>query len=672
VAAVIGRRFGLPLLEKSAAMAELPAALSELQRLDLVLEVRRRPSPEYRFRHGLVQEVAYASLLEPSRRELHRRVGEALEELSQEAPEEVYGLLAHHFAEADDAERAARYLLCAGDQARAAYADREAVAYYKRARKFQAKLGDDAGARTTLFKTALTHHLAFEFEAAEDAYDAAFLCRVEEPPATPPTAHMTAAMGRPHAVTPGVAYTSDAGTVIEQLFRGLLRVDRDLNVVPEMASNMRVSADGLTYLFMLREGARWSDGEPLTMHDFVYSWDRLREEGGELAFLLEDVESAEALDDWTLEVRLREPRNYFPYVLASHWAYPWPKHVCEKHGPDWRWPPNVVGNGPFMITGLDDEGAQLVANPHWTGPRGNVATVDLRFYAAGREPKAPTDWMAGLLDLRVADNRDEAFDAPDTVLESAPLLVTQYLGFNAQIPPFDHELVRRAFAHATDVQAIVERTSPTARPALRGGPIPPAMPGHTDGIAPGFNLELARKLLADAGYPGGQGLPEIRVAGPAWWEGSGIEEQWAALGARVTVDITSSGHSCSPPEARDAHAWVAGWTADYPDPDGFYRGLFAARNWPFHLDEEIMGLFTSARASRDRDERLRAFRELERLWAGERAAVLALSYSRSLLLRRPWLHALSANPMSGLHLEEVVIERPESSPPPPDVGDAIP
>jgi ABC-type transport system substrate-binding protein len=423
---------------------------------------------------------------------------------------------------------------------------------------------------------------------------------------------------------------------------------------------MRVSADGLTYLFMLREGVRWSDGEPLTMHDFVYSWDQLRSKGGELAFLLEDVESAEALDDWTLEVRLREPRNYFPYVLASHWAYPWPKHVCEGDGPNWREPPNVVSNGPFMITGMDEKGAQLVANPHWVGARGNLASIDLRFYGPGREPRAPADWLAGLLDMRIADNRDEAFDAPDTVLESAPLLMTQYVGFNAERPPFDHELVRRAFAHATDVEAIVARTSPTTRPALRGGPMPPAMPGHTDGIAPGFDLDEARRLLATAGYPGGQGLPEIRLAAPVWWSDSGLAEQWGAIGARVTVELTPSGHSCKPEQARGAHAWVAGWSADYPDPDGFYRGLFAAPRWPFHVDEEIMGLFEAARASRDRDERLRAFHELERLWAGERAAVVAVSYSRSLLLRRPWLHGLSANPVSGLHLEEAMLERPEA------------
>ncbi len=264
VAAVIGRRFGLPLLEKSAAMAELPAALSELMRLDLIVEVSRRPAPEYRFRHGLVQEVAYGSLLEPARRELHRRIGEALEDALRRRPRGGLRPPGAHFAEADDAERAARYLLLAGDQARAVYADHEAVEHYRRAREFLRRSVTTPAPATTLFKIALIHHLAFDYEAAEDAYDAAFLCRVEESPATPPTAHMTAAMGHPRAVTPGEAYSSDAAIVIEQLFRGLLRVDHDLNVVPELAPNMNVSADGLTYLFMLREDARWSDGHPLT------------------------------------------------------------------------------------------------------------------------------------------------------------------------------------------------------------------------------------------------------------------------------------------------------------------------------------------------------------------------------------------------------------------------
>ena len=166
-AAVIGRSFGLPLLERLLPRVRLLPTLSELQWLQLVVEERTAAAPEYRFRHGLVQEVAYGTLVEARRRELHLRVGEALEELHRDSLAEVYGLLAHHFAEADDAERAVEYLLKAGDTARAVYADDEAIELYRRALGFMERTGDDSRARQTLLRIALTHHLAFDYRAAE-------------------------------------------------------------------------------------------------------------------------------------------------------------------------------------------------------------------------------------------------------------------------------------------------------------------------------------------------------------------------------------------------------------------------------------------------------------------------------------------------------------------------
>src|SRR4051794_7437581 len=140
VASVVGRSFGVPLLEQLVPPERLRPALSELQRLDLVVEERRRPTPEYRFRHGLVREAAYTSLLDQRRRDLHRVVGSRLEELSADELSEAYGLLAHHFAQADEPERAARYLLDAGNAARDVYADEEATTNYRRALSFLDRL----------------------------------------------------------------------------------------------------------------------------------------------------------------------------------------------------------------------------------------------------------------------------------------------------------------------------------------------------------------------------------------------------------------------------------------------------------------------------------------------------------------------------------------------------
>ena len=173
-ASVIGHSFGLPLLERLLPRTRLLPTLSELQWLQLVVEERSGAAPEYRFRHGLVQEVAYGTLLETRRRELHRAVGEALEELHRDSLAEVYGLLAHHFAEADEPARAVEYLLKAGDAARAVYAQDEAIAHYRRALDFMERTGDEGHARRTWLRLALTHHLAFDFHAASEAFGEAF------------------------------------------------------------------------------------------------------------------------------------------------------------------------------------------------------------------------------------------------------------------------------------------------------------------------------------------------------------------------------------------------------------------------------------------------------------------------------------------------------------------
>ena len=651
LAAVIGRTFGIPLLERLVPRAELTRALTELQRLDLIVEKRRRPNPEYRFRHGLVQEVAYTSLVDSKRRKLHKRVGEALEAIYEESPEEAYGLLARHFSEADEPEKAAEYLLKAGDAARAVYADREALEHYRKARTYLARLGDEKRTRDTLFKMALAHHLAFEFEKAEEMYDEAFCCRVDEDRRLEPTERLETAFSRPPDIVPGDVYTTEGAAFAEHLFRGLLMVDGELNVVPAMADNFRVSSDGLTYLFRLREGVKWSDGHPLTAEDFAFAWRQMREQETRTAFLMEDVETAEALDDWTLEVRLREPRSYFPYVMASAFAFPWPRHKCEELGDEWRKPENLVGNGPFVLAEFDDEHALLTASPHWTGPRGNVREIHVTF--RGKSAKMLEEWCSGSYDvIQVREPVPEGH--PDTFETIVPELGLRYVGFCVDRPPFSHELVRKAFSHAVDRELLAQRGTTLARAASRGGAIPPAMPAHSHRVGPAYDLELARSLLAQAGHPDGGGLPEVELAVTHGLDGSLVAEQWEALGVRVRLR-TVRGHV----DVRDiegSHFWLSGWTADYPDPDGFFRGLLRS-DWPFYRDEEIAELLEQAQSLQDQGERMRLYHEVDRLWVAEHAAVLPIAYPRALLLWRPWVEQLWANPLSRAHLDEVVFNR---------------
>jgi ABC-type transport system substrate-binding protein/class 3 adenylate cyclase len=657
IAAVIGRTFGIPLLERLVSRDQLIPALTELQRLDLIYEKSRRPNPEYRFRHGLVQEVAYSSLVDSKRRKLHKRVGEALEEIYEESPEEAYGLLARHFSEAEDPEKAVEYLLKAGDAARSIYADREALEHYRKARGFLARVGDERKARDTLFKMALTYHLAFDFEHAEEMYDEAFSCRVDEAPRLEPTERLETGVWRPDAVVPGHVYSTEGLRITEHLFRGLLMIDGELNVLPSVADNLRVSSDGLTYLFRLREGARWSDGENLKADDFAYAWRRMRELETPTSFLMEDVEAAEALDERTLEITLREPRSYFPYILASPWAFPWPRHKCEALGDDWQKPENLVSNGPFMLSEMDDEHALLTANPHWNGPRGNVRELEISFLGKGDE--MIVRWNAGDFDVLTGWNL-RLTEGPNTVVDFIPDLHTRYIGFCADRPPFSNEHVRKAFCHAVDRELLL-RPEDTERAATRGGAIPPAMPGHSHRVALEYDPELARKLLADAGHPDGKGLPELTMLIPPWLVVTVelLQQQLAELGIRVKLR-QAKGKFWANALTDEDHLWVSGFGADYPDPDGYFRGLFR-EPFPFYRDDEIEELIVEARALGNQPERMHLYHEVDRLWVNEHAAILPIAYGRSVAVHRPWIEGFWANPLSKASLDQVVVKDRDAS-----------
>lgn len=661
LAATIGKTFGMQLLEQLVAHDQLTAALSDLQRLDLIVEQRRRPQLEYGFRHGLVQEVVYTRLIESKRRKLHGRVGIALEAISGDAGEAPYSLLAHHFGEADDAEKAVQYLLRAGDAARALYADREAIEHYRRARASLSRLDDDERARETLFKIALTHHLAFDFAAAEDTYDEAFCCKPPPRRMSERTARIeTAITPTLDQLRPGDAYTVEALSVLQHLFRGLVMVDADTNVVPAAADNFRVSGDGTTYLFRLREGMSWSDGEPVTAEDFVYGWQHARQERP-WSFLLEDVAHTRAVDDWTLEVSLETPRNYFLYILACGWLFPWPRHAVEALGEAWRDPEHLVTNGPFALTDYSAQHVLLTANEHWTGAHGNVGEIHIALGVPDEERH--NGWREGRYDVLEAHDPSLA-DCPNTRREFLPGYGTHYLGFKTTAAPFSSRLARLALSAALDRGALLPDTM-LARPARRGGLLPPAIPGHAQRVLPEPDLELARRLLADAGYPGGAWLPTLNLSVPdSFGETGSLVEQWAQLGLQINTIIEPARSLRRAPD--DAHIWLRGFVADYPDPDGFFRGLLRQ---PTDLleTEDLHELLEEARALRDPSERIRRYQELDKLLLVDRAVVLPIAYKRSMILRRPWVEQMRTHPMVGIALDEAVVRgRPETQPAPAD------
>ncbi|HEX9416503.1 MAG TPA: ABC transporter substrate-binding protein [Gaiellaceae bacterium] len=660
-AAVIGRSFGLPLLERLLPRARLLPTLSELQWLQLVVEERSGVAPEYRFRHGLVQEAAYATLVQARRRELHLRVGEALVELHRDSPAEVYGLLARHFAEADEPERAVEYLLKAGDAARAAYAEEEAIELYRRALGFMERTEDEVRARATLLKIALTHHLAFDYRAANEAFGEAFEIPAPAPAQLEPTERITWVTGTPwpHEETaPGLSKSDLANWVTCNLFRGLVAIGHDLDIRPDLAERFTVSDDGRSYRFTLRRGARWSDGAPVTAEDFAFTFGRMAEDEAESASWLDGV-SASAVDERTLEIQLHEPRNHFLYLLGQPLLFAWPRHVHEQRGRGWYRDLPLVSSGPFVLTHRDASRLVIESARTWDGARGNVGevTIDKASPAAAGER-----WRSGEYDLIYEMLATLAGSPADeeTVVQRAPGGLTNYLGLVARRAPLDdaHARVRRALAHAIDRHGLPPAVGRT--PAATGGLLPPAIPGHSPRVAPAFDPDRARALLSEAGHPDGRGLGEIVLAHFAISEeaASVIAAQLAAVGVRVRSLPAHSNAALEAAIKERAHAytWATGY--EFPDPGGgFLAPLLRWGTW-LYRDEQLEQLLARAAALRDQDERLRTCREFERIWIGEQAAVVPLAYYDSLLWRRPWVTGMWANAIARSTFAEAIVRRP--------------
>ena len=657
LSAAVGRAFGIELLEQLVGAEVAHSAVLELQRLDLITEERRRPSPEYRFRHGLVQEVAYASLLEHDRRDAHRRIAEALQELAREANTTAPApVLARHLAEADMPGEAADALIVAGDDARALWATAEAVDDYRRARTFLARLGDERRSRETLFKIALVHHVDFDYRGAERAYDEAFACKAPLPVTVVRDQRLRTMLTLPPEVVPGYTYVMESDVITDILFRGLLALDRDANVVPSLAENMRVSADGTSYLFQLHDNLRWSDGEPLTTHDFAYTWERIRELDLPTAFLLDDVSEVIAHDDRTLEVVLAEPRNAFLYVLAHSALRPWPRHVVEQYGTNWR-TEQMVTNGPFKVAEMDDQHLLAVADPNWQGEAGNVAEIEFAFVpldqkAGGRAAR----WADGEFDVLAGGGRRPVTDdfSEASVISG---IATLMLWFEAKRPAVSNPLLRRAIAVALDTAALVEPLENPFGPARGSGLLPPALPGYSPRSGVTRDLDRAAELLAGAGYPQGRGAPELVVGAHAWLHPVAelMQVQLAEIGLTLRIVTPDREFGCLVAPNTDADMFLTSWGADYPDPEGFFRGLLHPSQGAYS-DDTSERLLAEGRAQRDHDRRLAIYQELDRHLVQEASTLVPIGYPRSTLLVRPWVTDVWATPATGVRLGDANVD----------------
>ena len=481
--------------------------------------------------------------------------------------------------------------------------------------------------------------------------------------------------GEPEWLDPNKCSDGNGGEILWNTFAGLVQAHpATLEPLPEIAARWDISDDGRTYTFHLRP-SEWSDGRPLTAHDFVYSFRRLLDpktaskyatngyifKGGAKVGRGEAAPESlgvRAIDELTLEVELEDPLPYFLSFLSFYSFMPIPQHLLdnlEARGIDselWTRPEHVVSNGPYRMTEWKFRQRMVFEkNPrYWDAAnvrleRIRVAMVEsyttaLNMYAAGE-----FDWPGSNTSLP-AEFMDYLAGFED--FHRHPYLASYFYWFNTEAPPLDNPLLRRALALAIDREALV-------RYITRGGQIPSAdlvpdgLAGYSGLARPIFDPEAARRLVTEAGYASGADVPPITLTYNTS-EGhkqiaEAIQQMWAKeLGIKVELENQEWKVFLSTAELTNFQICRMGWTGDYADPYTFLELLTSDcgnnhSNWKSPVYDKLV---REANREADPEARLALFREAEALALAEQPLIPLFIYTRSQLVK-PYVRGIWGN-----------------------------
>ncbi len=414
------------------------------------------------------------------------------------------------------------------------------------------------------------------------------------------------------SLDPHIAGGAIDQNVLSALFEGLVTLDEETFAPrPGVAEHWEVSPDGLVYTFHLRRDARWSNGDPLTARDFLFSFRRVLSPAlaSEYKDILFPIKNAEAFargqltdfasvgcrspDDFTFEITLTHPTAYFLTVLRTAVACPVHEASVTRNGTrfddrlaKWTRTTPFVSNGPFRLREWKDhQHIALEKNPHYWAPA-MMRLNGLVFYPSESTQSQELAFRAGQLHTTwdVPLSKIDAYKiASPAVLRIEPYVESYFLRFNVTRAPFTDARVRRALALAIDRDAIVKNV-------LRGGQLPATAltPPGFGGYAPlaliNHDVATAKKLLAEAGFPDGRGFPAFelltlsseinqRIAEAVqqmWRRDLGLDVAIGQKEFKVLIQAIDNA-------VLDYAVARGRWIAEYPDPLT-YLGIFTSRS----------------------------------------------------------------------------------------------
>lgn len=458
----------------------------------------------------------------------------------------------------------------------------------------------------------------------------------------------------PETLDPALITGQPEERVVSALFEGLTAFDSAAIPRPGVAESWTISADKREYIFHLRHDARWSNGDAVTARDFTASWRRAlapetaSDYASQLYFIkngkpfnegtLKDFSQVgvRASDDFTLEVTLENPTPFFLDLCAFPTLFPVHLPSVTKYGDDWIKPGKLVGNGPYLLAGwrINDR-IRLVKNPrYWDAAHVALGTIDvlpttnantaLNFYMTGM---ADLSMDKGLVPVSlVADLKRR----PD--FHAAPFLGTYFLRFNCTRPPFNDSRVRKAFALVIDKNLLVQKITRAGEPPASGF-VPPGTAGYTSPPGISRDPDLARKLLAEAGYPGGRNFPHVTYL----YDDRELNEKLAIelqgmfsreLGITVGLLKQEWKVYLNSMSQLDYDLCRSSWVGDYNDPNTFLN-MFVTGDGNNRTGWSNAGydqLIADAACEPDPARRADIFRHAEKMLVVEEAPVCPLYY----------------------------------------------
>lgn len=470
---------------------------------------------------------------------------------------------------------------------------------------------------------------------------------------------------------------------VVEIFGGLVTLDRDLNVVGDIAQDWEVSNGGRTYTFRLRDNVVFHTGNQrrVTAEDVKYSIERAADPANAsptaVAYLgnivgLKDrfqgrapsVSGVKVIDERTLQIDLIEPSDYFIFELTYPVSFVVDRQQIESDPRNWTRNPN--GTGPFRLAEFKPaERIRLVKNPryHLGAPRLDEVIFELGggslLTRYENDEIHITPLPASLLDSVKDGSSPLAKD-----YRSVPSLATFYFTLNPNKPPFDDPKVRQAFALSIDRETINTVLLFDYYEVARGI-VPGPMPGRSDSVRTyPYDPDRAKQLLAESKYA--NAMPRIVLTFPGAGATPGdllvaIQENWQnVLG--VTVELQAVDTAAFLREQRQGNFQIQsdGWSADYPDPENFLGKLFASDsplNYTRYNNPEVDALLKQARTETDRTRRYALYAQAEQKILDD-ASIIPTFWSVEHLLVKPCVQGLPDAPMTIPRYRYVEIKEP--------------